>query len=104
MAIVTAVASDNVAVFAFFCLAYEKISALVWTANPANADLHIRARRSIGRRHSRTAGMIIEALFFAIARIRIVAFRVASRGADIVARVVAIRFATITANHVPVVA
>lgn len=104
LAIVTAVASDNVAVFAFFCFAHIKIAALVWTANSANADLHIRARRSIGRRHSWTTGMIIAARFFAIAWIRIVAFRVAGRGADIIARIVAIRFATITANHVPVVA
>ena len=104
LTIVATVTRDDIAVFAFFGFTHEKIAALVWTANPGNANLHIRTSGSVRRSHSRTAGMIIQAFLFAITWIRIVAFRIARRRTRIVASKIAIRFATIPADHVRVVA
>lgn len=104
LAIVATITRCDIAVFAFFGFAHEKIAALVWTANSGNANLHIRASGSVGRSHSRTTGMIIQAFLFAITWIRIIAFRITRRRTRIVASKIAIGFAPIPADHIGVVA
>lgn len=100
---VTTVAINDVTIFAFFRNTHEKIATLILTTDSSNADLTIGACRTIGRRFSFGARMIVLARLRAITWIRIVAFDIARRGTFVIAGEVAIGFATITTHHITVV-
>jgi len=77
---------------------------LILTTNPRNANLTVGACRAIRCRFSLGARVIVLARFRTITRIGIVAFGVARRWALVVAGEVAIAFATVTTDHIPIVA
>lgn len=103
-AAITAIAIRNVSVVAFFLGANEKITALIRATNAIDANLSIRTIRAVGDFRPRSTRMVVTANFRAIAGIAITAFRIARCRTLIVARKGAIHFATVTIEHIAVVA